>query len=455
MKYLLIGLDDIDSYAGGCTTHFATYIVEKIIDSGGYLTDYPRLIRLNPDTPWRTRGNGAVAIEAMLPRSKISPLLDWLERSLHEYIILNNGLRPGTQPGIVVLDGSKITRETYEKLNQFSSEALYRIISHYELESLISYIGRHVIKIIAPYGRRGLIGSLAAIGNYLPHDYTYELLVYRKLVIRDRDRDINISPSLNWEDEYTFAHVDLERKNILWTPHGPDPVILGIRGDRISKVIKIFRGIERYLSYDRWIIYVTNQGTNEHFKRLIHNQGQSIEAFNQYIGVFKLSSNPFRDKGGHLHSNAVVNGNSVEVLVYEPSARLREVLDTLKKGDKVILGGVFKPSRYHTNLLFNTQIISFCSVPIYRESDVKPICPSCGTRMESLGRASGYECEKCRYHIKKPHTSKIHRSMWIPHLSLPPYRSIRHLSKPLKRYGREHRHRVKGFRSRVWFYFRN
>jgi len=142
-------------------------------------------------------------------------------------------------------------------------------------------------------------------------------------------------------------------------------------------------------------------------------------------------------------------------MVYEPSGRLRDVMDVLEEGDKVVLGGVFKPSRYHANLLFNTQVISFCSIPIYRESYVKPICPSCGSKMESLGKSSGYECEKCKYHIRGSLMLKIYRSVWIPHLSLPPYRSIRHLSKPLKRYGREHKYRVKGFKNKLWFYSRN
>ena len=47
---------------GGCTTYLATYLIEEIINKGGQIIDLPNLIRLNPDVPFKTRGNGAVAI---------------------------------------------------------------------------------------------------------------------------------------------------------------------------------------------------------------------------------------------------------------------------------------------------------------------------------------------------------------------------------------------------------
>ena len=46
----------------GCTTYLATYLIEEIINKGGQIIDLPNLIRLNPDVPFKTRGNGAVAI---------------------------------------------------------------------------------------------------------------------------------------------------------------------------------------------------------------------------------------------------------------------------------------------------------------------------------------------------------------------------------------------------------
>mgnify|MGYP006992680835 CR=1 FL=1 len=50
-------MDDTDSDDGMCTTYLTTLIIENLINEGIRLIDYPNLIRLNPNIPWRTRGN--------------------------------------------------------------------------------------------------------------------------------------------------------------------------------------------------------------------------------------------------------------------------------------------------------------------------------------------------------------------------------------------------------------
>ena len=58
--YMLhIGIDDTDSVKGGCTTWLGTEIISELSEFD--LIGYPRLVRLNPNVPWKTRGNGAVA----------------------------------------------------------------------------------------------------------------------------------------------------------------------------------------------------------------------------------------------------------------------------------------------------------------------------------------------------------------------------------------------------------
>ena len=58
---LWIGVDDTDSLQGMCTTFLATEIVRDLTRDHD-LIGYPRLVRLNPSIPWKTRGNGAVCI---------------------------------------------------------------------------------------------------------------------------------------------------------------------------------------------------------------------------------------------------------------------------------------------------------------------------------------------------------------------------------------------------------
>src|SRR2546425_12013179 len=58
---LWIGVDDTDSLRGMCTTFLATEIVRDLTTDFD-LIGYPRLVRLNPNIPWKTRGNGAICV---------------------------------------------------------------------------------------------------------------------------------------------------------------------------------------------------------------------------------------------------------------------------------------------------------------------------------------------------------------------------------------------------------
>ncbi len=58
---LWIGLDDTDSLQGMCTTYLATELVSELTKDYD-LIGYPRLVRLNPNIPWKTRGNGAICL---------------------------------------------------------------------------------------------------------------------------------------------------------------------------------------------------------------------------------------------------------------------------------------------------------------------------------------------------------------------------------------------------------
>src|SRR2546426_8657431 len=57
---LYLGVDDTDSLRGMCTTFLATELVRAL--PGLDLIGFPRLVRLNPNIPWKTRGNGAVCL---------------------------------------------------------------------------------------------------------------------------------------------------------------------------------------------------------------------------------------------------------------------------------------------------------------------------------------------------------------------------------------------------------
>ena len=63
MYKIHVGIDDIDSNQGMCTTYIASLIVDELNRNNIKFLDYPKLIRLNPNIPWKTRGNAAIGLE--------------------------------------------------------------------------------------------------------------------------------------------------------------------------------------------------------------------------------------------------------------------------------------------------------------------------------------------------------------------------------------------------------
>ena len=71
----LVGIDDTDSPRGLCTTYLAYRIAVDLRPDVEVLC-YPRLVRLNPNVPFKTRGNAAVClkIEAADPETAFTLL---------------------------------------------------------------------------------------------------------------------------------------------------------------------------------------------------------------------------------------------------------------------------------------------------------------------------------------------------------------------------------------------
>jgi tRNA(Ile2)-agmatinylcytidine synthase len=59
MIYLL-GIDDTDTRFGHSTTHLGYLVLRELARIGCTFSTYPRLVRLNPNIPFKTRGNAAV-----------------------------------------------------------------------------------------------------------------------------------------------------------------------------------------------------------------------------------------------------------------------------------------------------------------------------------------------------------------------------------------------------------
>lgn len=424
-KTITVGMDDIDSPRGGCTTHFASLVVEFLKGIDHSWLDYPHLIRLNPNIPYRTRGNGAVSLCFRIATQQIDTLAHIIENLLVDYMDIGY---PNTNPGIVFIE-----EPIPPSILHFANNAIWRTVSRSLARRLIDQFSlRHIEK----GNGRGLIGALAAAGNSLQSDYTYEYIAYRDLAlhngIRGVDRDSVFEMNEKTRGE-TFSNLDPTTGSILIEPHGPDPVIYGIRGESAEAVLNASSYIKSTQKPTRWMIFRTNQGTGQHLTHFI--QISELRPYMSAKVACKLVERPQILEGGHVIFKASDNSGTIECAAYEPTADFRWLVSQLIEGDALVLHVGIRPASRKHGLTANVEGVEIVNL----SADVKflnPICPECGRRMKSAGRDKGFKCAFCNYKSTSIEKSKIFKRRDIaPGIYLPPMNAQRHLTRPLSRIG--------------------
>lgn len=424
---LHIGFDDTDSPRAGCTTYIASLIVEKLCKLGVSFIDYPNLIRLNPNVPWKTRGNGALCLRITLKEELYENVREIVLETIEENADFDY---EGTDPGAVFLIG-----DVPNEIESFAKNVIQGVVNKSEALKLIRKFKAEA----AAYKRgRGIIGGLAAIGETLKGDYTFEFIAYRRPENWGTPRRIDPTSVIEMDramGNLTFNNVDPETGRILITPRGPDPVLYGIRGESPKAVKRAHEMIRSYEPIERWIIFRTNHGTDAHLRRV-----EAISEIKPYMSVIvrgEVADKPIIIAGGHVIFGLRDGTGVIDCAAYEPTGKLRRIASELIEGDLVeVYGGVRPPSREKplTINLEKIKLIKLAEKIIYEN----PLCPRCGKRMKSMGRNKGFECYKCGFHglnLKK-NAFKVERSI-KPGLYITPPRSERHLTKPISRYGLE------------------
>lgn len=420
-----IGFDDTDSLEGSCTTFVALKMIERLSNYVEF-TDYPRLIRNNPNIPWKTRGNGAIAISILVDENKVDTVVsDALDIIENMYKIDEN-----TNPGLVVLKG-----DIPDKLQNFMINALTEVIPISKAKELAEEV---CYKYYTIGNGRGLIGGLAAIANLLSpknEDFTFELLTYRKYEKIGTKRKLDLESLILADNKFkpsVFNNIDEESKKAVIAPAGPDPVFYGIRGENPGILLQMMKDIKIAENLDSYCIFRTNQGTDQHFKYA----KSDIKDHNVFKGKINITAKPKIIQGGHIIVEGKIENaaETVDVVAYEPTKDFRNKIKRLLPGDILIAyGGISYKEKFHK---FSLQLekceIIFLSEQFKQES---PFCPSCNTRMTSNGFNKGYKCRKCGYknkdasHLRVKVEREISKGLYIP-----PAQAQRHLVKPYRRY---------------------
>jgi len=426
-----VGIDDVDSLKGGCTTHFAVEVSWKLKNKNIKFTDYPNLVRLNPAVPWKTRGNGAVALRLLLTsESDIEDVWGFLTNELEEYTRCFPD--PKHQPSAVLHVG-EVPRE-YVWLAQ---KALHDIVP---LDLALRAISKHEnTRYYSITGKRGIIGALSAVGYTMKNtDYTFEVVAYRERSYWGKPRLVDEESVRDMDRLYckdTVLNYDYEFNRVLITPRGPDPVLFGVRGESPETLLEAIKVLRVHEPVEYVAMFRTNQHTDSHIFPV-----SSICDIRPYTCISArgiVKNKPTRAIGGHVFFRLCDQHCCVDVAVYEPTKHFRNVVEKLEAGDEVeVLGCVRPPGPAHdiTVNLEKIRVIKLVTVTIYEN----PRCPHCGSRMESAGRNKGFKCRKCGH--RDPGAKKFaltaRRELeagWYQ----PPKIAFKHLMKPIERFGRE------------------
>ncbi len=420
MKSMLnihIGIDNTDSLKGGCTTYIISLIIEEL--QNYKFLDYPNLIRLNPNIPFKTRGNAATCLRIKAEKRDLDDIKDIVLKIVEKY------KQEDAKPGVAIF----FTKGGIPKsLKIYARKAVRDVVTFRLLERLENKLKN--LEII--YKGLGALGAAAAIGNTLENDYTYEILIYRKSKKRKRGVDKNSVIEMDKALKgLVFDNID-EKGNLLITPHGYDPVLAGIRGEYAWAVKKAFEMVKFLEEIDRWVIFRTNQATDEHleFKKIFSvrpYQSAIVEGVVKSVEILQ---------GGHVKIIISDNTGCLDCVAYKKTG-LHKVARLLVKGDYVRVYGGIRPATSKRRLTLNIE-----KLEIVRLMDLfelrNPKCPYCKKSLSSLGRNKGYRCKKCRRVFKdaKPIKIKVERKIKEGlYECLPSAR--RHLAKPLIRYGKE------------------
>ena len=423
-----IGLDDTDSTRKGCTTYVTALLVEKLEKLNVTFLDYPKLVRLNPNVPWKTRGNGALCVRiahAAGFEGKIKEAAVSLVREHSDF-----GFK-GTNPGIVFFPKEEIP----EEIKVFAENAIIGIVTLEEAMGLIQKFGGEALGF---KNCRGIIGALAAVGETFEGDHTYELIAYRlpeNYGVKRRVDAASIFEMDKLTKPNTFNNVDPEKGRVIITPRGPDPILFGIRGETPSIVKKAFELVKPLEQVERWLVFRSNQGTDAHLKW--SSALNQIEPYQSVVAKGVVSRGPWLVPLRHVIFSLCDEVGEVDCAAYEPTGTLRKVARSLIVGDSVEVYGAVRKTSQCKRLTVNLEKIRVLSLApkIVLQN---PACPKCGKRLESMGRDQGFRCKKCSARfdgtgkVQVPVERKLEERLYVTST-----RSQRHLTKPLRRYGLE------------------
>lgn len=398
---------------------------------------YPRLVRLNPNIPWKTRGNGAVCFQIGKGEKKKCIIGKKQDKDIVSFSSLKKDVSP--EDYAVIVDVVQKTIEEFSKLDDKKTnpgfvvsackpkKKLYHkaVRSVVGVEETIQYLDEIQAVYKGYKNKRGLIGATASLA-WEPVDKTFEVISYRKPCRWGTKRKIDTSSVMFMDKNtsHTFDNFDYVQNHSRITPNSPCPILFGIRGDNPVELLESVSMISSE-SFTGYLLFETNQGTDDHVQVKKISEVQSFESV-QLKGM--ISKNPSTIQGGHVLFGLSDETGCIDCACYEPTKEFRQVIRKLCCGDVVeVVGGVREKP-----LTVNLEKIHIISLKQIIEKIENPFCFQCNKHMKSIGVNQGYRCKICGMKSNDAVKREKPRDLcclWYE----APVCARRHLSKPLKR----------------------
>ena len=413
---LHIGIDDTDSPKGMCTTFLCYEIVKFLEKQEIQFMDFPYLIRFNPNIPWKTRGNGAVRLTIKTKNPKK------IKEKIIQFVESYSDTKNGANPGLVFFQSKEIP----SPFHKFSKLALWKLISRNQAKRFVS---ENNIESFYLGNGQGLIGAIGAVG-YEFSDHTFELLSYRRKSQFGKKRGISKESVKKMQSVLpeTFNSYDYENNRVLITPHGPDPVFYGIRGETAKSVVKASTIVNTDEKLDGYMVFKSNQGTGDHLKNEL--KINDLKPYTSGFLVGEVCSKPIIQQGGHVFFSIKVEDKKIKCAVYKPT-KITQVMQDLIPGDKIQIGGGIRKASKNYGRVLNVEFLRVLQLAKHNVS-TNPTCRKCNKRMKSKGIRQGFQCTKCGKRSFSKTISVIPRGIQCK-LYIPSISAHRHLTRPYQR----------------------
>jgi tRNA(Ile2)-agmatinylcytidine synthase len=391
---VLLACDDTDGPAGGCTTHLAFRVLLALPELA--LAGVPRLVRLNPNVPWKTRGNGAIVLPLCRPGGpsvrvgelrgrevlafpegpRVEPSRDILERV---WAVLEEEAQEDAEPGVALL------REPPPQAAYW--QAVRTRVHADQAEAALAALDAPHRAAASGRALAGCLGAAAWPG--LPS--SFEFIAYREPRRWGTERNVNEEPLRSLDPTgATFHTLDAENDRLACVPHTPDPVLLGLRGRDPEALVQ---AATRTLPFaaaepiDGWLLWATNHASGDHVTP-VAALAEAPEWATVQVAA-EVTGLPANKRGGHafvpLRDAA---GQEFRAAAFEPTHAFRDAVRALRPGDLVEAVGAWQGG------VVNLEKLRVVALAPYGQRQ-NPKCPACGRSMPSLGKGQGHRCRHC------------------------------------------------------------